>query len=200
MPTIEQVDQQLRKNAIIKGLMLGAIVLALSIFSFYFITGLTKTMSLIVAGPYFFSVIFPIIFIVLFCLNMRKKLGGYWTFRQAVTAIFIMFMVSYAILAIGRDLIFAKFIEPDIVPKTEAVMMNVRYQSLKISGASDKEIKSQEDELRKEIESQKNPGIMPVVQNYMINIIMLFVLAIIFAAILKKEPLYTIRETIVTEE
>ena len=192
MLTIEQVDKQLRKDAIIKGIILGAIVLTLSIFSFYFITGLTKNMSLIVGGPYIFSVILPVTITTLFCMNMRKKIGGYWTFRQAVTGIFIMFLISYAILTIGRDLVFAKFIKPDMVQKTEAVMLNVRYQSLKMSGASDKEIKSQEDELRKEIELQKNPGVMPIVQNYMINMIMLFVLAIIFAAIFKKEPPYII--------
>jgi hypothetical protein len=91
MLTVDNVDKQLRKDAIIKGLMLGFTVLALSIFSFYFITALTKTMSFIVAGPYIFAVVLPITATALFCFSMRKKIGGYWTFRQAVTGIFLMF-------------------------------------------------------------------------------------------------------------
>jgi len=196
MPEIEIVDKQLRKQAIIKGVLLGFIILSLSIFSFYFITGIAPTMALIVAGPYFFSVIIPIAVTVMFCLNIRSKIGGYWSFKQSVTGIFIMFLISYAVLTVGRDLIFAKFIEHNMASKTEAVMLNVRTTSLKMSGASSKEIASQITELKKEFEGQRSPGILPVVQNYMINIIMLFVLAILFGAIFKKEQPSSVIEII----
>jgi len=200
MLTVDKVDKQLRKDAIIKGLMLGFTVLVLSIFSFYFITVLTKTMSFIVAGPYIFAVVLPITATALFCFSMRKEIGGYWTFRQAVTGIFLMFLVSYAVLTVGRDLVFAKLIEPDMAPKTEAVMLNVRKASLKLSGASTREINNQDAELKKEFADQKSPGILPVLQNYMLNIIMLFVLAIIFAAIFKKDPPYIEKEIMILEE
>jgi len=188
MLTGQNVDRQLRINAIIKGLILGVVVLASSIFSYYFITAITKTMWLIVAGPYFFAIIIPLILTLLFSVDMRKKLGGYWTFKQAVTSIFIMFLVCYAILTIGRDFIFAHLVEPNMTQKTEAVMLDVKTQSLKMQGASQKEINSQITELRKEFDTQESTGLGTIVQSYIINTILLFVVAIVFAAILKKEP------------
>ena len=158
MLTIPNVDRKLRIDAIIKGFILGLIMTAFSIFSFYFITALTEKMDLIVAGPYIFSIILPIVVTVLFALNMRKKIGGFWTFRQAVTGIFMMFLISYAIVSIGRDLIFGKLIEPNMAQKTEVVMIKVRSQALKSSGASDKEINNQLVELRKEFDTQKKAG------------------------------------------
>jgi Protein of unknown function (DUF4199) len=182
------VNRQLRINAIIKGLILGVIVLASSIFSYYFITGITKTMLLIVACPYFFAIIVPLILTLFFSVDMRKKLGGYWSFKQAVTSIFIMFLVCYAILTIGRDFIFAKLVEPNMTQKTEAVMLNVNAESLKMQGASQKEINSQITERRKEFDTQESTGLGTIVQSYIINTILLFVIAMVFASILKKEP------------
>jgi|GEM_PF-768649 len=197
MPINNNIDKQLRTNAIIKGIILGVILLASSIFSYYLITSLTKTSWLIIAGPYFFSILIPIILIALFCVNMRKKQGGYWGFKASVTAIFIMFMVCYAILTIGRDLVFAKLIEPDMAQKTQAVMLNVKAEQLKIGGASQTEINSQITELKKEF-AAASPGGLSIVQDYVTNIIFLFAIAVVFAAIFKKEPPYTIEK--VTED
>jgi hypothetical protein len=128
---------------------------------------------------------------------MRKKQGGYWGFKASVTAIFIMFMVCYAILTIGRDLVFAKLIEPDMAQKTQAVMLNVKAEQLKIGGASQTEINSQITELKKEF-AAASPGGLSIVQDYVTNIIFLFAIAVVFAAIFKKEPPYTIEK--VTED
>ena len=196
MPTQNNINKELRTNAIIKGVILGVVLLASGIFSYYLITALTKTSWLIITGPYFFSILIPIILIVLFCIDMRKKEGGYWGFKQSVTAIFIMFMVCYGILAIGRDLIFAKLIEPDMAQKTQAVMINVRAEQLKIGGASQNEINNQLTELKKEFVA--TPGVFSIVQDYITNIIFLFAIAVVFAAIFKKEPPYIIER--VTED
>lgn len=195
MPVEDNVNKQLKINAVIKGVILGAVLLASSIFSYYLITALTKSSWLIITGPYLFSIIIPIIIIAFFCIDMRKKLGGYWGFKQSVTAIFIMFMVCYGILTIGRDLIFARLIEPDMAQKTQAVMLNVRAEQLKISGANQTEINKQLTELKKEF--AVTPGAFSIVQDYLTNIIFLFAIAVVFAAIFKKEPPYateTIKE------
>src|ERR1700744_512768 len=100
MPVQGNISKELRTNAIIKGVILGVVLLASSIFSYYLITALTKTSWLIITGPYFFSILIPVILTALFCFDMRKSQGGYWGFKQSVTAIFIMFMVCYGILAV----------------------------------------------------------------------------------------------------
>lgn len=188
MPTEQVLNKQLRINAVIKGLVLGVILLAASIFSYYFITTLTKTMWLIVAGPYFFAIIIPLAVTIVFCRDMRKKLGGYWDFRQSITAVFIMFLTCYVLLTIGRDLVFAKLVEPDMAQKTAAVMLNVKTEALKMQHASQKEIDSQITELRKEFDMQKTMGAADFIQTFIINILMLFMLSIIFGAIFKKQP------------
>jgi len=186
--TIENVNRQLKINAVIKGILLGFIVLVFSIFSYYFITRLTTTPQWILGGPYIFAIIIPLVVTLFFCVNLRGKLGGYWTFRQAVTSIFIMFLVCYAILTIGRDLVFSKLIEPNMVHNTEEVMLNVKAQSLKINGQNPAQVKQQVSDLRQQFDSQTTPGVFVILQNYIINIILLFVLAIVFSAIFKKDP------------
>jgi len=196
MPAQGNISKQLRTNAIIKGVILGVVLLASSIFSYYLITSLTKASWLIIAGPYFFSVLIPVILTSLFCVDMRKKECGYWGFKASVTAIFIMFMVCYGILTAGRDLIFAKLVEPDMAQKTQAVMLNVRAGQLKISGASQTEINNQLTELKKQFAT--TPGVGSLIQDYITNIIFLFAIAVVFGAIFKREPPYVIER--VTEE
>jgi len=196
MQTSKNISKQLRTNAISKGVILGVVLLASSIFSYYLITSLTKVSWLIIAGPYFFSVLIPVVLTSLFCVDMRKREGGYWGFKQSVTAIFIMFMVSYGILSIGRDLVFAKLVEPNMAQKTQAVMINVRAEQLKIAGAGQTEIDKQLTELKKEF--AVTPGVGSIIQDYITNIIFLFAIAVVFAAIFKREPPYVIER--VTEE
>lgn len=189
----QNFNRQLRINAIIKGLILGVILLASSIFSYYLITQFTTTPWIIVTGPYFCAIIFPLIITIIFCIDMRRRLGGYWEFKQAVTAIFIMFLTCYVLLTIGRDIIFFRYVEPDMMQKTAAVMLKVRIESLKMGGASQAEINSQIVELRKEFELERSLDVGELIQSFVINLIMLFLLAVIFGAIYKKPPPYTLQ-------
>lgn len=181
------INKPLRINAIKKGVILGLILLGLNIFSFYFITGMTKAAALIVAGPFLFTILIPLAATIFLILDMRKKVGGYWSFRQATTGVFIMFMVSYILLSVGRDLVFAKFIERNMVQKTEAVMLEVKASSMKLAGARPADINKDSADLKKEFDSAKTPSLSETVQAYIVNTLFLFVMAIIFAAIFKKE-------------
>ena len=111
---MENLDKQIKKQSIYFGLVLGVISLALSILTFYLIISSTSSLIFIIAGPILLSFIIPIVLVVLLCLDFRKKIGGFWVFKQAVTGIFIMFFIAFAIQTIGKDLIFAKFIEPKV--------------------------------------------------------------------------------------
>jgi hypothetical protein len=191
---------RLRKNSIIKGIILGVILLAGSIFSYYLITSLTQTPWLIIFGPYFFAILVPLFATIGFCMDMRRRLGGYWSLRQAVTAIFIMFITCYVLLSIGRDLVFARVIEPDMAPKTEAVMIRVKGQALKAGGASDAEVKTQITDLKKEFTTDNSTDAGTIIQSYLFNFIMLFALAVIFGAIFKKPAPYVVVEEIDSKE
>src|SRR5690606_490538 len=48
---------------------------------------------------------------VYFTLDIRKKIGGYWSFREALSAIFVMLMIQ-AVVVYFFTLAFGKWIEP----------------------------------------------------------------------------------------
>jgi len=98
-----------------------------------------------------------------------------------------MFLISYVILYIGRDMVFAKFIEPNMVKKTELVMLDVKARSLAMQGRTQSQINAQVDDMRKGFDSQGNPGIGTIIQGFIINIIFLFVIALVFGSIFKKD-------------
>jgi hypothetical protein len=189
---MNDLEKEIRKNAIKGGLILGAILLALSIFSFYFITAITKSPILFVASPIVFSFVIPLILVVIFCFYGRKKIGGYWSFRQATSGIFIMFFIAYIIQTVGRDLIFAKLIEPDMIPKTEAAFINAATLIKKQKGVDQKQMDKNIADMKQKYEEQKNIGIGQNIMAIAISIIFVFVLSLIFAALFKRDiPQYS---------
>jgi hypothetical protein len=186
---MENLNQQIRKNALTNGLMLGLITLVLGIFSFYFITGMTTSFAMIIGGPIIFSIIIPIVIVILFCIDMRKKIGGYWTFKQAVTGIFIMFLAAYVIQMVGRDFVFAKFIEPNMIEKTQDAMTKATTAMLEKSGTDQATIDSKVADMQKQFDAQKDVSVAKTIEGIGISLILMFVVALIFAAIFKKDPL-----------
>jgi len=191
MSAPQNIEKEIKKNAVIKGLLLGIIVTALSIFSFYFIIR-AQAPALILIVMFSCSTLLPIMVSIFFCIDMRKKVGGYWGLRQSITGIFLMFLVGYAILTIGRDLVFAKFIEPDMSSKVESVMVGVKQNRLIAQGAPANEIKSQINELKKELATPANVTLFDILNSYIKTIILLFAIAVVFGAAFKKEPLSVI--------
>ncbi|HWD87370.1 MAG TPA: DUF4199 domain-containing protein [Mucilaginibacter sp.] len=183
---MSQLENTIRRAGAIRGLFLGVILLALSIISYYVLIYNTQNAWLILISPVIFSVVIPIIIVLIFCFNLRKRIGGYWTFRQAVTGIFIMFAVNYVIQVAGKDVVFAKFIEPDMIPKTEAAMMKGTEVMLKKTGASQAAIAQKKAEIQKKLDEQKDITTRAIIQGYVITLLLLFALALIFAALLKR--------------
>jgi hypothetical protein len=183
----ESNDKQLRKQAITNGLILGVALSALSIFSFYLMTAMGVSVIFVTAGPLIFSVVLPIILAVVLCFNLRKKIGGYWNFKQAATGIFIMFLTAFVVEFVVRDMLFAKVIEPTMVQKTETAMVNTVTSVLEKSKASQEEIDKKIEDIQKQFDEQKNVSIGKQIQGVGINIIFMFVLAVMFAAMFKKE-------------
>jgi hypothetical protein len=188
---MDTLEQKIKKIFIKNGLLLGAVRLGLSIVSFYFITAINTSPILFVAAPLFFSVVIPIVVVVMICLNGRKKIGGYWSFKQAVTGIFIMFFIAYIIQTVGRDLIFAKLIEPNMVEKTETAFINASSAIKKKAGVNQKQMDQNIADIKKNFDEQKNVTIGKSAQAIAISILFIFVFALIFGALFKRDaPLY----------
>ena len=183
-----QLENTIRRASSIRGLILGVALLAVSILSFYILTSDTGNAWLIVFSPIIFSVFIPIVIVLLFCFNLRKIIGGYWTFKQAVTGIFIMFILSYAVQVIGRDVVFARVVEPNMVAKTQTAMLKATTTMLKKSGANQATIDQKRADIQTQLSEEKNITVGSIIQGYVITVIFLFVFAVIFGAILKKNP------------
>jgi hypothetical protein len=185
-------DQELRKKAAGTGVLLGLVVMVLSIFSFYFITGIATSFWMVSFGPLIFSVTLPIIVAVLFCIDLRKKIGGFWNFKQAVSGFFVMFLVCYAINYVGTNLLFAKVIEPHMVEKTQDAVIKASEQMMEKQGIDQAQIDDRLESVKKKFEEQRENTPAKIASNFGISLIFIFVISMIFAAILKKEaPLFT---------
>ena len=184
----EQLNRSIKIQGLSRGLILGSILTAISIIYFYFTIGAGAIQ--IAVGFVLFPYILPIIAAALLCFNLRKKIGGYWTLRQATTGIFIMFVIANLTIFILRDQIFARTIEPNMTQKTETAILNALNK--RKEATSNPEEKKQADEKIKEIKkgfnTDKNITIGQQILFLGFNIIFLFVSAIAFASFFKREP------------
>jgi uncharacterized membrane protein (UPF0127 family) len=186
----EGTDKNIKKQGLINGIFLGLVISAISIIYFYFMVTVAKSALAISLGSMVFSYLLPLGVAVLFSLNLRAKIGGVWTMRQAATGIFIMFFVSYLMAFIIKDQVFAKVIEPNMVQKTETAMVNA-LNKLKDETTKPEEKKEADAkilEMKKAINAERSVTIGQQIQAFGISIIFLFVLSIIFASFFKKEP------------
>ncbi|ASU34483.1 DUF4199 domain-containing protein [Mucilaginibacter xinganensis] len=184
---MEDLQQRLKINGVKSGAMLGLIITALGIFSYYLITSITTSTIIFVGAPIFLGVFIPIFCVVMFCFNARKKIGGYWTFRQAVTGIFTMFIVAYLVQFIAKDIVFNRFIEPNSIQKTQTAAINAKTLLMQQRHASPKDITKDIDDMKKEFVQQQALSIGGILQSMVFSVLFIFLFSLIFASLFKKD-------------
>ena len=194
---MNSLEKLIRKISIVNGVILGLIITGLSILSFYFITSIAESSVSFLLGPLVISKLIPIVLIAVFCFTTRKRIGGYWNLRQATTGIFIMFVIAYAIQTVGYDIIFTK-VTPNMVKRTEDAFIKGSLTFKNKPGADVKQIDKNIAEIKAEFANQKNAGIGNTIQGVFISIIFIFVFALVFAALFKREP--PAYATVISEE
>lgn len=123
---------------------------------------------------------------IYFTIDLRKKIGGYWSFREALGNIFLMFFVQVVIYTIFTTA-FAKWIEPRYANMMREVTLNATTQMAETFSSDPEVIDKMIEEAEQSIEKQVNPGFMDFVQGLAIAAIFYFIGALIFAAIFKRE-------------
>ncbi|RKR84432.1 uncharacterized protein DUF4199 [Mucilaginibacter gracilis] len=192
---METLEQKIKKNAAINGVLFGVIFLVLGIFLFYFITLMTTNFWMItIIGPLSITVLIPLGIAIWLCFDLRKKIGGFWNFKQATTGIFIMFLVTYLVSTIG-NLGFSTLIEPDMAQKMKTVFINGTTTMMKKQGVDHDKIDKQVEQVEKSMDKQSDHSPLTMLKGAGIAIIIDFVLALIFAAMFKKEPLLYANDT-----
>ena len=180
------ISKDLKKYSIINGLMLGAILLAFNIISFYLITTIVKSPLGVIGVPYIFNFILPIPCAIILTYKLRVQMKWEWNFRIATSGVFIMFLASYILLNIGRDLIFARLVEPNMGQKVEQTLLDVTPVALKKIHATDKQIADKEKEIKDQFEAQRKITVGQQIESHVLYIILMFVVALVFGSLFKR--------------
>lgn len=184
---MQDLNRQIRIKGAQYGAVLGAVILALHLFSYFLMTKVSTPLWVTAFSPLMFTNLLPIVAAILLCLRLREKIGGYWELRQASSGIFVMFLTSYLIFFFGF-LLFSKVIEPatdiNLQNKIESVKAAIRQNQ----GTSQQHINEETKGLRKDFNDRQKSGVLGFVQSFGIVVVLLFLASLIFGALFKNDP------------
>lgn len=177
----EQPSVSAKKIAVTNGFILTAISLILFLLTYYTAPQLMGNMAFSIV-----NVLIAIGLAVYFTLDIRKKIGGYWSFREALSAIFVMFMVQVVVVYFFT-LAFGKWIEPSYPDRMREIILNTSTEMAEMFTDDQELIDQTIAETEEALDKQFNPGIGDMIKSLSISIIWYFIGALILAAIFKRE-------------
>lgn len=131
---------------------------------------------------------------IYFTLEIRKQIGGFWSFKEALKNIFILFIIP-TVVVYFFSIIFGKWIEPEYPAKITEISLNATTEMMESMTTYQEVIDETIAEMEKGLEKQFNPGIMDILQSIAISALIYFVGALIWAAIFKRDrPVFVARE------
>lgn len=173
--------ENLNKAAINNGLILGAISFALTIVIYYVAPSMLGSMMF---G--FGMMAVSLVLYIVFTLDLRKKVGGFWSFKDALRGIFLMAFIS-GIISLLANYIFYNFIEPGAYEKISEHVVNGLTATFENQGMNQEQIDSTLEKMQESLKSQYSPTIGDLLKSLGFAIIIQFVMSLIFAAIFKKD-------------
>jgi len=179
METVETTTN-LKTEALKNGAIWGAINIVIFLVTWYAMPSLMS--SYIYSGLTF---LIGIALAVFFCIDMRKKAGGYWSFGEALWNIFVMFLLSMAIMYVF-SIIFGKYIDPTYPTTMKELIMDKTETTLKSMGMSEEVVDETMKKSTENLDKQFNPTFSQAVVGFGINSIFYFIGALIFALIFKR--------------
>ena len=179
-------QRQMQKKAALSGLVFGVISLVIGIAALYVIAD-TNSMAVVIGSPIVLSFILPIILAVYFCLNLRKQVGGYWSFREATSGIFVLFISAYLVYSAG-NYVFAKAVDPNINKAVKENIVNVTERFASEQDIPTEQIDEKIEEMRDQLAEEHTQTAGKIFQSVVFAIIIIFVGSLIFAPIFKKDP------------
>lgn len=186
------VNVDLKRKAIIYGVVLGIISFILGVASL----AITKTGTSLYTTMFMaFAVNFGLYlaFACYFVLQLRKAIGGYWDFRTALRHIFVTLAVSAILGTVGTLAFNALF--PTIQEESIRNMMNMSIEVMESAGLPDAQIDATIQQFEEELATVGSLSVGQTIKGLAISLIMYFVLALVFAAIFKREKPVFIKPT-----
>jgi hypothetical protein len=174
--------EKINNLSINNGLVIAIIGVAIQLLTFYAAPAML--------GATWFGIVTGIIVLgvyILFTLDMRKKVGGYWTFKDAFKGLFLMSIVAN-FTSTAFNYVFYKFIEPGAYEKVIGYVsegLTVTYEKM---GMTQDQIDTALESVVKTLKAQYLPEPLDLLKTAGILILLGVVLSLIFAAIFKKNP------------
>ncbi len=173
--------ENLNKAASTNGVIIGILSTVIGVVTYYVFPSLLGSMSFGIA-----TLVISLLIYVFFTLDLRKKIGGFWTFKEALKGIFLMSFIAGLIYSLA-NVVFYKFIEPGAFEKIAGFMESGMSQTFENMGMEQEKIDEAVAKQIEGIKAQYDPTFAQFFKNLGIAVIIQFVMSLIFAAIFKKE-------------
>jgi hypothetical protein len=180
--TTESINSVAKSN----GIIIGVISIMIHILTYYIAPDMLGsimfgiTIGLISLGIYIY-----------FTLDMRKKIGGYWTFKEALRGIFLMAFIANLMVMIVVSFLFYKLLEPDALQKISGFVIPNITSTYEKMGMNQDQIDEALVKVSQSLKSQFDGDAMDFLKNFGMSILVQFILSLIFAAIFKKnQPVF----------
>ncbi|WP_017257796.1 DUF4199 domain-containing protein [Pedobacter arcticus] len=176
------MNKELNKFALSNGIIIAIITIAIQLVTYYAVPNLLGAtwyglmITLVSLGIYIF-----------FAIDLRKKIGGYWSFKEALSGVFIMSLVANLASSVF-NFVFYRFIEPNAYDKVKGYVADGMTGTFEKMGMSGDALDDAIEKATESLKSQYMPSIGDFFRNLVIAILVGFVLSLIFAAVLKKNP------------
>ena len=181
MENLTTNQNQARSLAVTYGLIWAAVNIVLFLLIFY---GMPSAM-----GSMTYSVIQIAIGIglaIFFTLRIRKAIGGFWSFSEALKSISILFIIP-AVVMYFFTVLFGKFIEPTYAEKMTEITLNATTEMLENFSDDQEVIDKAIAETEISLQKQFSPSFTDVLKSVLMSVVIYFVFALIWAAIFKKD-------------
>ncbi|RZL38735.1 MAG: DUF4199 domain-containing protein [Pedobacter sp.] len=170
----------LKKEALKNGAIWGAINIALFLVTWYGMPSLMSSYAYMGV-----TVAIGILLAVFFCIDLRKKAGGYWSFSEALWPIVGMFLMNMTLVFLFT-IAFGKFIDTTYPAKMIEMSMESSEKMMSSMGMDEAAMQEAMAKSEERLNSQFNPTFSQGIVSYGIAAVLYFIFALIFAAIFKK--------------
>ncbi|MEO5912115.1 MAG: DUF4199 domain-containing protein [Pelobium sp.] len=174
--------KNLNKEAINNGIIISVISIAIGLLIYYVATSML--------GSIWFGITTGVIILAIYVfltIDLRKKIGGFWTFKEALKGIFLMSLVANVISSLF-NFIFYKYIETGAYDKVVGVVTESTTATYEKMGMGQSDIDKATEKVLENLKSTYQPEFLDLLKTLGIAILIGFVLSLIFAAIFKKNP------------
>lgn len=192
---MESSVQNLNKAAATNGIIIGILSAVIGVVTYYVFPSLLGSMSFGIG-----TLVVSLLIYIFFTLDLRKKIGGFWNFREALKGIFLMAFVAGLLYSVV-NYVFYKFVEPDAFEKISGFVESGMSKTFESMGMDQDKIDEAVSKQVEGLKAQYDPTPIQFLKNLGIAVLVQFVMSLIFAAIFKKEvPVFTAVQEEDTEE